>query len=186
MIKKVAYIVAIIATLLSTAWFYVEGGYEPIIVFLFGVATVFGMQWKSATKVIVKLVPELVYINYTESGDIESFVYSENAEKPTRDPYSIGAKVTNLSDFPVIVSEIGFFIKGSTKRIVFAEPFVANDKGFPTKVEPSESITYTLKPDEISVFCQGKKIRSMFVKTDCGFVISASNNALMGNSKIET
>ncbi len=87
----------------------------------------------------------------------------------------IGIEVTNLSSFPVTLSEVGVNYKGTNERGVFIQPLFADHGVMPRRLEPRSSITaYGNTPDPIP----GHPIRCAYAKTQCGVVGTGVSPAL--------
>jgi hypothetical protein len=80
-------------------------------------------------------------------------------------PWRWCIEVTNLSAFPITVSEVGFGrASNSSSRLVIAKPEIGGKRDFPTRLEPRESATfYAGIGVGVSV-----KYPWAFVKTACG------------------
>jgi len=177
--RKLIFLTAALATLLSVPWFIKTKDYEPIIVFLFGIVTLSGLVLKKSKGINIEIVPEVAYVKHDKKGEINAFIYSENEIDFNQTTISIGAKIVNHSEFPISVCEIGFTLKNSSKRLLFPSPFVAMDKKFPSRLEPRESVTLTINPKQLPENELRKSIASLYVKTECGNEVSAISNALL-------
>jgi hypothetical protein len=73
--------------------------------------------------------------------------------------------VTNLSTFPVTIKEVGILYRGTDKRAVFVNPFLADGGPWPRRLEPRSSISvYGQRPD----LMRGHPISCGYAETDCG------------------
>ena len=65
----------------------------------------------------------------------------------------VGIEVTNLSTFPVTVSDVGMLGRRpwskSPERLVIAAPELLDGKGWPRKLHPREQVTAYLKPTDL-------------------------------------
>lgn len=84
-------------------------------------------------------------------------------------------EVVNLSAFPVTISEIGVFYKGTDHRSVIPNP-VTSDRGpFPRRLESRSAVTlYSERPCSV---VNDKKMKCVFAKTDCGVVQKGNSPA---------
>lgn len=89
---------------------------------------------------------------------------------------SISIEVTNLSSFAVTISDIGFFLHGTSGRAVLVSPIFADGKeSFPKRLEPRSSITvYSGTP----VYDQGYRIKKAYASTQCAVTKSGNSPAL--------
>lgn len=89
---------------------------------------------------------------------------------------SISIEVTNLSSFAVTISDIGFFLHGTSGRATIVRPIFSDGKGsFPKKLEPRSSITvYSVTP----VYDQGYRIKKAYARTQCGITKTGNSPAL--------
>lgn len=87
----------------------------------------------------------------------------------------LGIEIINLSAFPVTISEVGVFYRGTTKRSVIPNPIDLDQRGFPRRLDSRESMTiYCEKPRAV---VDGHRMSSVFAKTDCGIVRKGSSPA---------
>ena len=98
----------------------------------------------------------------------------------------VSIDVTNLSTFPVTVSQIGFLFHDTTNRGVLVQPFMPDGGSFPRRLEPRTSFSVLcdpmehLEPDFASVRC-------VYAQTDCGATIEGNSPALrqlVANAKL--
>ncbi|RLW62678.1 MAG: hypothetical protein B6D73_18285 [gamma proteobacterium symbiont of Stewartia floridana] len=84
-------------------------------------------------------------------------------------------EVVNLSAFPVTVSEVGVFYRGTDKRSVIPNPITSDGKPFPRRLESRSGVTlYSEKPRPL---VNGKRMKCAFAKTDCGVVVKGNSPA---------
>jgi hypothetical protein len=84
-------------------------------------------------------------------------------------------EVTNLSTFPVTVSDVGVFYHGTDKRGSIVTPFLADGGSWPRRLEPRSSITvYSQRPTSTAEH----KIRCAYARTDCGTTKTGTSPAL--------
>lgn len=83
--------------------------------------------------------------------------------------------VTNLSAFPVTISEVGVFYSGTTQRGVFIDPVLADHGPWPRRLEPRSSISvYGQAPESLP----GARIKCVYARTDCGVTKRGNSPAL--------
>jgi len=97
----------------------------------------------------VKLIVRAKYAFFASGGDVSE---------------TMGCiEVTNLSNFPVFVSEIGFELVGSKDRLTITAPLTTDHQPFARKLESRASITgYFDLPGH------HQRDGRSYVKTDCG------------------
>lgn len=84
-------------------------------------------------------------------------------------------EVVNLSAFPVTVSEVGIFYRGTDKRSVIPNPVTSDGGPFPRRLEPRSAVTlYSERPRSV---VDGNKMKCVFAKTDCGTVRKGTSPA---------
>jgi hypothetical protein len=84
-------------------------------------------------------------------------------------------EVTNLSAFPVTVSDVGVFYAGTNERGSIVQPFLADGGSWPRRLEPRSSLTvYSQKP----ISTAERKIRCAYARTDCGSTKTGTSPAL--------
>jgi len=83
--------------------------------------------------------------------------------------------ITNLSAFPVTVSDAGVFFKWTTNRGSIVNPVFADGGCLPRRLEPRSSVTvYSQVPKNKD----GHKIKCAYAKTECGVVAKGNSGAL--------
>lgn len=83
--------------------------------------------------------------------------------------------VSNLSSFPVTVSEVGFFYHGTDKRAVLIDPLIVDGGSWPRRLEPRSSVSvYGTTPDPHA----GYRLKCAYSRTDCGVTTIGSSPAL--------
>lgn len=78
-------------------------------------------------------------------------------------PLNYCIEVSNRSSFAITVSEVGFLVNSSKKRMVIY-PATFDGKGFPTRLESRESVSYYFTFPS----CPPRYIKKAFAKTACG------------------
>lgn len=84
-------------------------------------------------------------------------------------------EVTNLSTFPITISDVGVFYHGTDKRGSIVTPFLIDGGAWPRRLEPRSSVTvYSQKPTSSAEH----KIRCAYARTDCGTTKTGTSPAL--------
>ncbi len=84
-------------------------------------------------------------------------------------------EVINLSSFPITVSEVGFFYRGTDKRSVIS-PITSDGGPFPRRLEPRRAVSlYSERPRSL---INDNKIKCAFAMTDCGVICTGTSPAL--------
>jgi len=84
--------------------------------------------------------------------------------------------ITNLSSFPISISDAGVFYHGTKNRGATVSPIFSDGEGrWPKRLQPRESLTvYSQLPNAEP----GKKIRCAYAKTQCGIITEGNSGAL--------
>ncbi|MEG3220689.1 hypothetical protein PD716_08605 [Vibrio gigantis] len=91
-------------------------------------------------------------------------------------------EVINLSHFDITVDEVGFLYSRRTDRAVITCPTLFDNKPFPRKLEPRESVSVYF---QISDLMQGSDVhlyKYAYAETACGEVRKGTSEALKGLS----
>lgn len=99
------------------------------------------------------------------------------AELQPSNKKSICVEVINLGGFPVTISDVGFFLRGSQSRIAIISPITFDDGGFPRRLEPHSSFTVHTSNLIEEPFAL-RRIRCAYAKTQCGVVQEGSSDML--------
>jgi hypothetical protein len=89
----------------------------------------------------------------------------------------VSIDVTNLSTFPVTVSQIGFLFHDTTNRGMLLQPFMPDGGAFPRRLEPRTSFSVLCEPTE-HLKPEFASVRCVFAQTDCGVTIKGNSPAL--------
>ncbi len=84
-------------------------------------------------------------------------------------------QITNLSAFPLTISEAGVFFKGTDSKGSIVNPVFANGGDWPKKLEPRTSVSVYSQIPEAPV---GHKIKCAYAITQCGEVCTGTSGAL--------
>lgn len=84
-------------------------------------------------------------------------------------------EVTNLSSFPVTVSEVGFLYSDTKARSVIINPIIIDGREWPRRLEPRSSVTCYIKLDKSII---RNKIKCAYAKTQCGVIKTGKSPAL--------
>ena len=83
--------------------------------------------------------------------------------------------ITNLSAFPVTISDAGVLFKGTDSRGCIVNPIFTDGGSWPRRLEPRSSITVY---SQIPVGKNGHKIKCAYAKTQCGVEVEGNSGAL--------
>lgn len=84
-------------------------------------------------------------------------------------------QITNLSSFPVTISDAGVFFRGTKSRGAIVNPVFSEGGDWPKRLEPRSSISvYSQIPDAPT----GHKIKCAYAMTQCGVVVTGKSGAL--------
>ncbi|HBP88242.1 MAG TPA: hypothetical protein PKK23_19395 [Nitrospirales bacterium] len=95
---------------------------------------------------------------------------------------NFGINITNMSAFPITVSEVGVLYDGRTERGAITLPIVIDGGKFPRRLEPRSSFSVyaditTQAPKLFSL------VRCAYAKTDCGNLVEGKSLALADMKK---
>lgn len=85
--------------------------------------------------------------------------------------------VTNLSTFPLTITEVGVLYHGTDKRGVVVNPVIRDGGGFPRKLEPRTSLTTYMRPEALEQ-TDGHLVKLAYASTDCGVLVKGNSPAL--------
>jgi hypothetical protein len=86
-------------------------------------------------------------------------------------------EVTNLSSFPLVVTEVGVRYRGTDRRGAILPPIVIDGKPFPRRLESRTSVSLYASPDAFSD-PTSPRVRSAYAMTDCGLTFTGTSRAL--------
>lgn len=84
--------------------------------------------------------------------------------------------ITNLSNFPLTVSEVGVLYRGTKARGAVPSPVVFDGGSFPRRLEPRTSFTVYFHPDAFAHIPH--RARCAYATTDCGLTFKGRGPAL--------
>ena len=84
-------------------------------------------------------------------------------------------QITNLSSFPLTISDAGVFFKGTNNRGSIVNPVFSDGGNWPKKLEPRTSVSVYSQIPEAPV---GHKIKCAYAITQCGEVCTGTSGAL--------
>ena len=85
----------------------------------------------------------------------------------------LGIEVINLSVFPVTISEVGYTLRGVSSRAAVAWPELTDQKGWPRRLEPRESVSAYINPSLLT-----RQVRRAYARTQCGVTRYGTSPAL--------
>jgi len=84
-------------------------------------------------------------------------------------------EVTNLSGFPVTISDVGVFFRGTDSRGSFVMPVLLDGGAWPRRLEPRSSVTvYAQRPESTPK----SRIKCAYARTQCGVTKTGTSPAL--------
>lgn len=84
-------------------------------------------------------------------------------------------EITNLSAFPLTISEAGVMFAGSELRASLTNPLFSDNSNWPKRLDPRTSVTvYCVTPEPPP----GSMIECAYAMTQCGEVVKGSSKAL--------
>jgi len=89
----------------------------------------------------------------------------------------VSISVTNLSAFPVTISEVGFRMNGTTDRIAILAPRISDGGTLPRRMDSRTTCSFQMELHGFNP-AQFVMIRCAYVETDCGVSVDADSPAL--------
>jgi hypothetical protein len=134
--------------------------------------------WREHRKEKVKLtiVPKSVVQQGINTHGHEFIYASENEFKQLSELFAI--EVINLSQFSVVIDEVGFFIKGTKCRMSVPNPIIMDQESWPRKLEPRQSVTVYCSLKHLLSLPNTQKIWAAFAKTSCKHIGRGQTKAL--------
>ena len=83
--------------------------------------------------------------------------------------------VTNLSQFALTITEVGFLYWWSRNRAVIFEPTLGDGGSFPRELKPRTSLTAYAAEQSLSGL--SGRVRCAYAKTDCGLIFKGNSPA---------
>jgi hypothetical protein len=128
---------------------------------------------KTGQRVRLTVLPKAAY--ELGGGGILSAVRM-SANTPDRPPDLVCLEVTNMSTFPITVSDAGFTMTGkigTTARRAILKPILLDGGRWPRRLEARTSVSLYARYSSL-----GPDIRKAYVETDCGEVAYGDSPAL--------
>ncbi len=145
---------------------------------LIGMGLGFYNLWREHRKQKVKLrvIPKSVVQQGINTQGREFIYFSENEFKQTSERFAI--EVINLSQFSVVIDEVGFFMKGTKCRMSVLNPITMDQESWPRKLEPRQSVTVYCSLKHLLSLPNTQKIWAAFAKTSCEHIGRGHTKAL--------
>ncbi len=136
---------------------------------------------RSKRKVKIKVKPRAVTKRFRNSLTGESGVITSPDEFNCTivDEY-FAVEAINLSNFPVVVDNVGFEVQGQKRRMVIVQPILFDNGKWPRKLGQRESVTIYGLLQDILNYPQSSKIKNAFVETSCDGIFRGTSAALTG------
>lgn len=87
---------------------------------------------------------------------------------PTFPSNMFGIEVTNLSTFPLVISEVGFGLRGTSDRMLVPHPYLADNGPWPRTLAPREQVTAYTDADP---FDRSRRVKDVYASTACGTTV---------------
>jgi len=139
------------------------------------------LNWRKdvlRNSVRLSVVPKsIVAVEVSEEG-IRGIKFSntEFHQELSNDMYAI--HVTNLSEFPIIVNEVGFSKKWSRDRAAIHIAATQDGDRLPVKLEQRGSASLILSLPELLKNGRNRKFRKAYARTQCGEMIYGKTKSL--------
>lgn len=121
---------------------------------------------KSLSNDKVKLVVKP--LSFHTMGNGKDYGSNENGIDAKREFVTIGLKVINLSKFDVTITEVGFQLNETNRRLFFPEAVVLDgENGIPVKLPSRQSVTITFMPHQLPEENIRSALDAIYVHTAC-------------------
>ncbi len=104
------------------------------------------------------------------------FTYGFAINAPHLPDRSYGVEVTNLSIFPLTVTDVGLYLHGTTDRLAFLRHFTTENDRLPRKLEPREQVTVYVPVEAVK---RGLPYKGVYAKTACGVTVKKREKDLL-------
>lgn len=91
-------------------------------------------------------------------------------------PLNFGLEVINLSEFPVVIEDVGFLLSGGRHGTLATIPGVETNGKLPLRLEPRSSYSKMFFIDQDTV--NWSDVKSAYAHTQCGTEITGTSGAL--------
>lgn len=136
---------------------------------------------RSKRKVIVNVLPKAIMKRFRNRSTSETVLMTSLNEFPDiyLDDY-FAIEVINKSDFPIVIENIGFEVKGLKERMIIFQPLTFDGGEWPRRLEQRGSVTAYFLLQEILKDQNSVKIKNAFIETSCGAISRGKSGALTG------
>lgn len=91
-------------------------------------------------------------------------------------PLNFGLEVINLSEFPVVVEDVGFLLTGGRHGTLATVPGRESNGALPLRLEPRSSYSKLFHVDQGTV--DWRNVRCAYARTQCGTEATGTSGAL--------
>ncbi len=133
---------------------------------------------KQKDKVKLRVMPKAVF-GKGRNADGREFVLTtlnEFNEKKSQGIFCV--EVLNLSKFPVVIDEVGFFAKKARNRMAIVNPILSDGGSWPRKLEPRESVSVYGSLQDMMSSSLSPNVYCAFAETSCGHTAEGTSPAL--------
>lgn len=152
-----------------------------------GIAALVGMLFgfynfyneRKNQKVNLRVIPKIARSITQSITSGKKYIMTTATEFPVNDEIGqIAIEIINRSPFPVTADSVGFQFKGSKDKLIIPEPVIGDQKDWPRKLEPRESVTVYGNFEDLFNHHDAKNIKNAFVATACGETIKGTSKTL--------
>lgn len=131
-------------------------------------------------KVIPKTTRQMVQ-SQTTGG---RFIVTSDSRFSLKDSNQyIAIEIINLSYFAVTIDEVGFHVKGKKDRLILPQPITGDQKEWPRKLEPRDTVTVYGQFAELFNQSDAGQIKNAYAETACGEIKKGTSKALKSLTK---
>jgi len=133
---------------------------------------------RNQEKVDLKITPKSAHFLGLDEHRGEAYLTkSEEFLNDEMWPDRLALEIVNLSKFPVVLGEVGFYRRGKSTRAAIPKPIVDEGKEWPYRLGSRESTTVYCTIDELKKLSDPECIASVFVRTECGIIAEGTSVA---------
>lgn len=136
---------------------------------------------RSADKVRLQVIPKSSAYRGNDHTGQEYYLHNRDhydINHPTAPPETLSIEIINMSRFAVTVDEVGLTPSWSRKRMTLVVPIIKDEKPWPRKLEPRESVMVQFDATVLLELENIGSVRRAYATTKCGTACYGSSGAL--------
>jgi len=136
---------------------------------------------RSADHVKIQVIPKASSFRGTDQNGLEFYLHDRDRydlNHPIAPPDTLSLEIINMSKFAVTVDEVGLMPSWSRRRIALVTPIVMDQKPWPRKLEPRESVVVRFDVTRLLSIERIESVKRAYATTVCGSTCYGSSGAL--------